>query len=187
MPKRLASLAPLAFSALLVWSSALAPRAAAAKGTDFGGVVKLIESHYRVKHRAMPILARMGVKASRIVVSLTRYSEYGSIKFAVFEDQDFSAPAGGADFAAVLHAALDPEWRPLVRVRTAGDAEQTYIYTRWSGKFFKILVVTIGRRDGVAVQLDVAPDKLAKLVRDPESIGQTLTDEATGDANAEPE
>jgi len=40
MPQRLAS---LALAGLFVLSSAAAPRAAAAKGTDFGGGVKLIE------------------------------------------------------------------------------------------------------------------------------------------------
>ena len=153
------------------------------QNVEFKGVVKLIESHYRVKHKGVPLLARMGIKATQMVVQrAVRYSEYGSVKFAVFEDQDFSAAGSQIDFAARMRGALEPEWQPLVQVRLQQDADQTYIYMKEAGKFFKVLVITIGQRDATAVQVELAPLKLWKLMKDPDAAGKTLTDEAAGDA-----
>ena len=155
---------------------------AVAKGAGFDEAVKLIESHYRVKHKSLPLLARAGIKATGIVARrFTRYAEYGSVKLATFEDQDFSAPKGRTDFATALGATLQPEWMPLVKVRLQQDAEQTYIYTKEAGKFFKLLIITIGQRDATAVEMSIAAQKLLLLMREPDSMGKTLTDEAAGD------
>lgn len=163
----------------LAWA---ATATGAGKSAEFGDVVKLIERHYNVKHKGIPTLANLGIKATTAIARrVTRYAEYGSVKFAYFEDQDFSAPAGGVDFYTVMRGRLEPEWQPLVQVRTDRGAEQTYIYTKEAGKFFKLVVVTIGRRDATAVELDVAPQKLMLLMRDPDAMGKTLTDEAAGD------
>ncbi|HVF48914.1 MAG TPA: hypothetical protein VNA19_02430 [Pyrinomonadaceae bacterium] len=170
------------FVVALLLLSHLANAHAAYKSIEFGDVVKLIERHYGVKHKGIPALANMGLKASQMVARrLTRYAEYGSVKVAFFEDQDFTAPAGGLDFHAAMRTRLEPEWQPLVQVRTDRNAEQTYIYTKEAGKFFKIVVVSIGRRDATAVQLDIAPQKLMLLMRDPDAMGKTLTDDAAGD------
>ena len=155
-------------------------RAAQHKPAEFGQVVKLIESHYGVKKLGMSLLARAGIKATQVVVSRkTRFSEYGSVKFAVFDDQDFSSPRG--DFGAALRAALTPGWEPLVEVRS-GVTEQVYVYTREAGKLFRVLVVTVGQRDATAVQAELAPHKLMLLIKDARDAGKVLTDEATDDA-----
>ena len=155
---------------------------AAAKGAGFGAAVKLIESHYGVRHKSIPLLARAGVKAAGIVARrFTRYAEYGSVKLATFEDQDFSAPKGRTDFATLLRTTLQPEWTPLVQVRLQQDAEQSYIYTQEAGKFFKVLIITIGQRDATAVEMSVAARNLLLLMRDPDAMGKTLTDEAASD------
>ncbi len=163
---------------------ALATTAAGAKGAGFEETVKLIESHYHVKHKGVPLLARAGMKATEILARrFTRYAEYGSVRLASFEDQDFTPPKGRADFASLLHSALQPEWMPLVRVRLQQDAEQTYIYTKEAGKFFKVLVVTIGQRDATAIEMSVAAQNLLMLMKDPDTMGKTLTDEATDDSD----
>ena len=155
---------------------------AAAKGAGFNEAVKLIESHYGVKHKSLPLLARAGIKATGVVARrLTRYAEYGSVKLATFEDQDFSAPRGRTDFATSMRNTLQPDWMPLVQVRAQQDAEQTYIYTKEAGKFFKVLVINIGQRDATAVEMSVDARNLLLLMRDPDSMGQTLTDEAASD------
>lgn len=154
---------------------------AAAKPAEFGDVVKLVESHYGVRHKSAPLLARAGLKAGEMVARrLTRYTEYGSLKFAVFEDQDFRARAE-TDFAAALRDKLRPDWEPLVETANGGGADQTYIYTREHGKFFRVLVVTIAQRDATAVEAQVAPQKLMLLMKDPDEMGKTLNDEATED------
>lgn len=165
-----------------VWLQ-LASTPVMAQQVEFKGVVKLIESHYRVKHKGVPLLAKMGIKATQIITQrVVRYSEYGSVKFAIFEDQDFSGAASEIDFATRMRQTLEPEWQPLVQVRLQQDADQTYIYTKEAEKFFKVLVVTIGQRDATAVQVELAPLKLWKLMKDPDAAGKTLTDEAASDA-----
>lgn len=170
----------LAAAALLLLA---APNAAAAsKPAEFGDVVKLVESHYGVRHKSVPLLAKAGMKVGQIVVKrLTRYSEYGSLKLAVFEDQDFTRPANTVDFAAVLGGRLRPDWEPLIEVSAVAGTEQTYIYTREAGKFFRVLVVTISQRDATAVQAEVSPQKLLLLMKDPDTMGRTLGDEAAED------
>ena len=168
--------------ALALTVSTLSAPPVAADGKEFGDVVKLIESHYRVKHKSIPFAARMGLKASQVVARrVLRYAEYGSVKFAYFEDQDFTAPKGGLEFQRAMRGVIEPEWQPLVQVRLPNESEQTYIYTKEAGKFFRVLVVQISRRDATVVQVEVAPAKLLELMRDPDAMGKTLTDEASSD------
>ncbi len=161
--------------ACAVCSFVLSPiTSAAAKPLDFGGVVKLIESHYRVKSKGLPLVARMGIKVASPV---TRLGGYGNIKVALFEDQDFSSPAKGANISEVLRAVLQPEWSALVEVRSRQSSELTLVYTREAGDRFKVLVVTISQRDGTAVQAELSKGKLAQLIKDPERMSRKMTDE----------
>lgn len=173
---------PIRHGLLAVALLALNASVAAAKSAGFDEVVKLIESHYHVRHKGTPLLASAGIKMAGVVARrLTHYAQYGSVKVAVFEDQDFSAPQNGKDFATAVRSALQPEWMPLVQVRLQQDAEQTYIYTKEAGQFFKVMVVTISRRDATAVEMEVAAHKLFLLMKDPDSMGKTLTDDATSE------
>lgn len=163
---------------IIVVLSSLTPVAKAAKGMEFSGVVKLIESHYRVKRKGMPTLANLGMKVARTAAAIW-LAEAGKFEFAIFEDQDFSPPAGKGEFRTAIHTALHPEWHPLVLVHTGQGGEQTYIYTREAGEQFKVLVVTIGRRDATVLQVGLKPDALMQLMKNPETMGKELTDEAT--------
>lgn len=145
---------------------------------EFGDVVKLIESHFRVKHKSIPLLAKLPLK---VAGRFSRIAEIGSVKLAVFDDKNLSAPAGEADFAAKLRGKLEPHWQPLVEVRAKSGEDQTHIYTAGAGRLIKIIVIQIGRRDAAAVQVSVTPENLAKLLRNPETMGETLADEAHGD------
>lgn len=145
---------------------------------EFGDVVKLIESHFRVKHKGIPVLAKLPLK---IAGRFSRIAEVGSVKLAVFDDKDFSAPAGEIDFVIKLRGKLEPHWQPLVEVRSGGGSDQTHIYTAEAGRLIKIIVIQIGRRDAAVVQVSVTPENLAKLLRNPEAMGETLADEASGD------
>src|SRR5919106_701809 len=71
----------------------LAP-AVLAKGDDFNSVVKMIEEFYRVKHVGLPFLAKAGIKVGTTAARIKggeakRIAEAGSMKLAVFENQDF--------------------------------------------------------------------------------------------------
>ncbi|HJP93026.1 MAG TPA: hypothetical protein VJ875_13800 [Pyrinomonadaceae bacterium] len=152
-----------------------------AKGDDFGSVVKMIEQFYRVKHEGIPFLAKAGMKTATVAARIKggnakRLAEAGSIKLAVFEDQDF-----GGDFTkfrASLNDALNSTWMPLIQT-LAKNEEQTYVFLKDVGDKFNVLVITIEQRDATVVQATLSQKNLAILLRDPEGTGKAITEEAT--------
>src|SRR4028119_434844 len=78
----------------IISASLAAPVAAVAvakETPEYSAVVKLIESHYRVKHRGIPFVANLGVKTAKVVSkNARRVIRFGDFKLAIFEDQDFS-------------------------------------------------------------------------------------------------
>ena len=153
-----------------------------AKGDDFNSVVKMIERFYGVKHEGIPFLAKAGMTAGRTVARIKggtakRLAEAGSIKLAVFEDQQFAGEF--PKFRSALNAALNQTWMPLVQTTSATDQEQVYIFLREAGEKFNVLVVTIEPRDATVVQVTLSPENLKLLLKDPEGAGKTITEEAT--------
>jgi len=153
-----------------------------AKGDDFNSIVKMIEQFYGVKHEAIPFLAKAGMTAGRTVARIKggtakRLAEAGSIKLAVFEDQQFAGEF--PKFRSALNAALNQTWMPLVQTTSATDQEQVYIFLREAGEKFNVLVVTIEPRDATVVQVTLSPENLKLLLKDPEGTGKTITEEAT--------
>jgi len=70
-------------------------------------------------------------------------------------------------------------WSPLIQVTSPKDDEQTYIYLREATEKFNVIVVTIERHEAYVVQVTLSPENLAKLMRAPDEMGETLTVEAT--------
>lgn len=160
----------------------LAVNDALAKGDDFNSVVKMIEQFYGVKHQGIPFLAKAGMKVGRTAARIKggqarRIAEAGSIKLAVFEDQEFNGEL--AKFRATLNNALNQTWSPLVQTLSATDEEQVYVYLREAGDKFNVLVITIEPRDATVVQVNLSPKNLALLLKDPEGTGKAITEEAT--------
>lgn len=153
-----------------------------AKDDDFKSVVKMIEQFYRVKHQGIPFLAKAGMKVATTAARIKggeakRIAEAGSIKLAVFENQEF-----GGDFTkfrASLNDAISATWIPLIQTLSATNGEQTYIFLREAGDKFNVLVITIAQRDATVVQVTVSRKNLALLMKDPEGTGKTITEEAT--------
>jgi hypothetical protein len=153
-----------------------------AKNDDFNSVVKMIEQFYRVKHQGIPFLAKAGMKVATTAAHIKggtakRIAEAGSIKLAVFEDQDFNGDF--IRFRTSLNDALNETWIPLIQTLSAKDQEQTYIFLRSAGEKFNVLVITIADRDATVVQVTLSPKNLAVLMRDPEGAGKAITEEAT--------
>ncbi|HKU73927.1 MAG TPA: hypothetical protein VJR02_08420 [Pyrinomonadaceae bacterium] len=153
-----------------------------AKGDDFNSVVKMIEDFYRVKHVGIPFLAKAGMKVATTAARIKggtarRLAEAGSIKLAVFENQEFNGDF--AKFRSSLNQALNVTWMPLVQTLSAAGEEQTYIFLRDDGNKTKVLVITIDERDATVVQVTLSPKNLALLLKDPESTGKSITEEAT--------
>ncbi|HMF58643.1 MAG TPA: hypothetical protein VK619_20020 [Pyrinomonadaceae bacterium] len=146
----------------------------AAQSGEYNSVVKLVENFYHVKHKGLPLLARVGMR-------IARPDEVKSFKLATFEDQDFS-PAGQTDFYTAMKRTLSSEWRPLVQVRSRQDGEQTYVFTRDAGEWLSVLVITIERRDATVLQVEVAPQALVKWIQNPEQMSRSLINDATSDS-----
>ena len=174
---------PLLLVVAIVAASPVVAAAATAKGAEYSAVVKLIESHYRVKHRGIPFVANLGVKTAKVVSkSARRVLRFGDFKLALFEDQDFSgrdtAAAAGGDIRVRLRQTLAPEWHPLLGVRLEEEG-QTYTYTKPDGDKFKVLIVVIGQRDATVLQVNLDTEEFAKLLLNPEQQSRELTNEAT--------
>ncbi|HZG54623.1 MAG TPA: hypothetical protein VEZ40_21150 [Pyrinomonadaceae bacterium] len=153
--------------------------AAAAKEAEYSAVVKLIESHYRVKHRGIPFVANLGVKTAKTVSKgARRVLRFGAFKLAIFEDQDFSGRDAGGDIRTRLRRTLEPEWHPLVAARLEEEG-QTYTYTKSDGDKFKVLIVVIGQRDATVLQVNLNAEEFAKLLLNPERESRELTNEAS--------
>jgi hypothetical protein len=153
-----------------------------AKDDDFKSVVKMIERFYGVKHEGIPFLARAGMKVATTAARIKggeakRIAEAGSIKLAVFENQEFDGDF--TKFRASLNGALNTTWIPLIQTLSATTEEQNYIFLREAGDKFNVLVITIAQRDATVVQVTLSRKNLALLMKDPEGTGKTITEEAT--------
>ena len=159
-----------------------------AKGDEFGAVVKAIEQFYHVKHQSIPFLARAGMKAATTAARIKggeyrRLAEAGSIKVAFFEDQDFNSRGGITSFKASLANAIGDTWSPLIQTLSPKNEEQTYIFIRNAGEKINVLVVTLERREGIVVQVNLSPRTLALLMQSPEDMGKAITNDATQNDN----
>src|SRR5216684_1326142 len=113
-------------------------------------VVKAIEQFYHVKHESIPLLARAGIKATRTVARIKggdykRLADAGSVRLAIFEDQEFNSRGQIASFKSSMQNTLKDNWSQLIQTLSAKDEEQTYIYMRDAGPKFHVLIVTIER------------------------------------------
>jgi len=163
-------------------------RSATVRGDEFGAVVKLIEQFYHVKHQSIPLLARTTMKAATTAARIKggdykRLAEAGSARIVFFEDQEFNSRGGIVAFKASIITTVGETWSPLIQTLSARDEEQSYIFVRNAGEKFNVLVVTIERHDAVVVQVDLKPNTLAQLLRDPSEMGKAITDEATTNDN----
>lgn len=156
----------------------------AAYADGFNAVVKAIEQFYHVKHQSIPFLARAGMKAVTTAARIKggdarRLAEAGSVRVALFEDQNFDSRGRIVDFKALVQTTLSQDWSPLIQTLAPKNEEQVYIYVRDAGEKFHVLIVTIERHDATVVQATLAPNVFADLMRDPNGVGKALTEEAT--------
>ena len=162
----------------------IATRKTCARGDDFNAVVKIIEQFYHVKHQSIPLLARAAMKTTTTVARIKggdakRLAEAGSVRMAFFEDQDFNSRGQIVNFKTSMRATLEENWSALIQTLAPREEAQTYIYVHDLGQKFQVLIVTIERREATVVQATVAPHVLAELMKDPNEMGKTLTQDAT--------
>lgn len=172
----------IAAKTLIVALILMTATVARANGDDFNFVVKMIEQFYRVKHEGIPFLAKAGMKVGTTAARVKggdakRIAEAGSIKLAVFENQNFNGDF--TKFRRSLNDALSLTWMPLIQTLSATDQEQVYIFIKNAGDKYNVLVITIEQRDATVVQVTLSQKNLALLLKDPEGEGKAITQEAT--------
>jgi hypothetical protein len=172
----------IAIKTLIVALVIATANVAHATGDDFNSVVKMIEHFYCVKHEGIPFLAKAGMKVGTTAARIKggeakRIAEAGSIKLAVFENQEFDGDF--TKFRRSLNDALSLTWMPLIQTISATDQEQVYIFLKNTGDKFDVLVITIEQRDATVVQVTLSQKNLALLLKDPEGTGKAITREAT--------
>ena len=172
----------IAAKTLIVALILMTATVARANGDDFNSVVKMIEQFYRVKHEGIPFLANAGMKVGTTAARVKggdakRIAEAGSIKLAVFENQNFDGDF--TKFRRSLNDALSLTWMPLIQTLSATDQEQVYIFIKNAGDKYNVLVITIEQRDATVVQVTLSQKNLALLLKDPEGAGKAITQEAT--------
>jgi hypothetical protein len=179
--KRATSIAISFLVVLILWSPGIS-----AKGDDFNSVVKMIEEFYNVKHQGFPFLAKAGLKVVGIGAKIkggnAKYlAEAGSVKLAIFEDQNFNGDF--IKFRRMLNDSLIQTWMPLVQTLSAVEGEQTYVFLREKGDKFNVLIVTIEEHEGTVVQATLSSKSLALLLKDPEGGAKAISQEATSTDN----
>jgi hypothetical protein len=159
------------------------PLHAAGGEAEYHSVVKLVESYYHVKHKGVPMLANLGMKAAKVVSSdVRRALRFGDFKLAYFEDQDFTTRDGFSEFHRLLREILIPGWDSLLAVRQR-DEGLTYTFVKPDGDKYKVLIVVLAQREGTVLQVNLDRDEFAKLLQDPEQETRSITDEAAKTAN----
>jgi hypothetical protein len=146
------------FACLLV-AALLTPAQNALARDDFGKIIHHIEVNYHVhrQHRWVMGLAGFTVKFWHI-------AGVKSLKGAIFENQPFVNAASDTRFDAVVRAAMDSGWQPLVQSWDRHTGERTYIYAQDLGKDMKVLVVSLESNEAVVLQVKVDPKKLNDVI-----------------------
>ena len=140
---------------------------ATARADDFDAVVRNVRAACGGKRVRIPFLGLAGF-ATKIV----RPAGVKSFKLAVFEDLTRGGDVSG--LGAAIGRSLGPEWRPLVRIRAGGGAEQTHVYVREAGDNLKLMVVMLDGEQATVIRAKVNPEALARFARDPKILGVSL-------------
>jgi len=167
-------------AALALFAAGLAPAPAVAGDNDFGRAVKQVESTYHVR-RSYRFILGVGVKIASVAA---RPEGVSHLKLALFQNERFRGHQSPADLVDVVRSALGPEWRPFVEVKERGG-ERTLVYGRDGGKDAQLLVVTTDQEETVLVQMEINPDRMAKLIDRPHCVRRSKGEHADGDAAVE--
>jgi hypothetical protein len=155
--------------ALLLLAVLLQPaRIDFAEDRDFSRLVREMESRFHAKRTHVPLfgVAKPAIKAVR--------PGSKSLEMAIFEDQDFSI-LKSKEFVELAGKALGPDWHLLLQVVSRRDDEQTFIYVREAGDYYKLITATLEPNQAVLVEVKLNSNDLLKLIDDPEGMGKEVT------------
>jgi len=136
-----------------------ASRLASAGDHEFRGVVRSIESAYRVHHMHIPLLG--------LALFFARPAGVGGLKLAIFEG--FKTPADVVEVSRVIENSLGPDWHPFVRVQSKGDnnGETTLIYASPAGGRMRMMIVCLEPSEATLVELNLNDRAIKKWLKEP--------------------
>jgi len=132
---------------------------ASAGDHEFRGVVRSIESAYRVHHMHIPLLG--------VALFFVRPAGVGGLKLAIFEG--FKTPTDAADVSRVIESSLGSDWHSFVRVRSRGDinGETTLIYASPAGGRMRMMIVCLEPSEATVVELNLNDRAIKKWMKEP--------------------
>jgi hypothetical protein len=132
---------------------------ASAADHEFRGVVRSIETTYKVHHMHIPLLG--------VALFFVRPAGVGGLKLAVFEG--FKTPTDAADVTSVIESSLGPDWHPFVRVHSKGETngETTLIYVSPAGGKMRMMVVDLEPSEATVVELNLSDRAIKKWMKVP--------------------
>jgi hypothetical protein len=142
---------------------------------DFGMIVGNIEKHYHAKKKKIPFLGLAG-----IAVKIIHPAGLKSVKFAMFEDQNFTPGERDSAFEQAVKHSLNAKWKPMVQSISRSSGNRSYVYAHESGKDIELLTVTFSRSQAIVAQAKVDPDAMAKFLDKPELLGFSLAGSFNG-------
>lgn len=143
----------------------LRPATAEARAPQFSAIVHRIRSHYG--KRPVRFMGLLCFVANRV-----RPAGFQNIRMAVFEDLDTARHPMDANLADFLERMAGPEFRPLVRIQSRGDHEQTFVYARELGKESGILLVAIEPGEAWVIKAQLDPDAMGQWLNEPEQMAR---------------
>jgi hypothetical protein len=132
---------------------------ASAADHEFRGVVRSLESAYRVHHMHIPLLG--------VALFFARPAGVGGLKLAIFEG--FKTPTDVVDVSRVIESSLGSDWHPFVRVRSKGDSngETTLIYASPAGGRMRLMIVCLEPSEATVVELNLNDRAIKKWMKEP--------------------
>ena len=149
----------MAFVTVLFIIASSSTTIARAADRDFKLIVDHIKRHYHTNPKSSFALGIAG-----LFVKVAHPAGVKSMKLAVFEGLGEVGSNDGEALDEVLRGGLSPTWRPVVKVSSRKDREQTRIFLRDSGDDFEMLLVTIDNDEATVLQAKVSPDTLGQWI-----------------------
>lgn len=132
---------------------------ASAADHEFRGVVRSIETTYKVHHMHIPLLG--------VALFFVRPAGVGGLKLAVFEG--FKTPTDAADVTRLIESSLGSDWHPFVRVqeKSQTSGETTLIYASPAGGHMRMMIVNIEPSEATVVELNLSDRAIKKWMKEP--------------------
>lgn len=147
-----------------------AASAAWAGDWEFDHVVRAIEQHYGIKRTYIPFMG-----FANFVVKVARPAGTSGFKLAVFEDIGSAIDFRDQDeLNQLMNRFSSRDLHPLVRVRSRGKGESTYIYAGEIGKSTRMLIANFGRNEATVIEVKANIDTLLRTLDQPGNARRTF-------------